>query len=266
MNITFLGTGTPFPDPQRGSSAILVELGSAKILLDCGRDCIQQMARMGISPMEVTHCFLTHSHYDHIADYALLVLTSWRFGRKHTLQVYGPAGTKALSDALFNQVYKIDIEARKSLGGGERGPVLPDITINVTELRHNQVAEGEKWRIRAVEVVHWPIPVSLGFLIEGDGKRVFFTGDTAPCDAVRDNAAGVDLLIHEAMYFPDGSGHYRSHSHPEKAGEIARQAGVSRLVLTHLQPSAQSERLLNDAGKHFLDAVTIATDQLRLVV
>lgn len=266
MEITFLGTGTPFPDPQRGSSAILVNIGSDKILLDCGRDCVQQMARMGISPMEVTHCFLTHSHYDHIADFALLVLTSWRFGRQHTLRVYGPPETKAISDALFNEVYKIDIAARKKLGGGEKGAVLPDITIDVTEMRDGEVTEGEGWRIRAVEVVHWPIPVSLGFLIEGDGKRVFFTGDTAPCDPVREHAGGVDLLIHEAMYFPDGSGHYRSHSHPEKAGEIARQAGASRLVLTHLQPSATGERLLNDAGKHFLDNVTIATDRLRLVL
>ena len=118
MEICFLGTGAPYPDPQRASSAILVEAGSARILLDCGRACVQQMARLGISPAAVTHCFLTHGHYDHVADYALLVLTSWRFGRHHTLQVYGPPGTKAMSDALFNDAYKIDIAARKALKKG----------------------------------------------------------------------------------------------------------------------------------------------------
>jgi len=266
MEIRFLGTGTPYPDPERGSSAILVDVGSARVLLDCGRNCVQQMARMGISLTTVTHCFLTHGHYDHIADYALLSLTSWRYGRQHALKVFGPPGTKAMSDALFNEVYKIDIAARKSLKKGEKGEVLPDITVDVSDICHGNIVEGEGWRIRAVEVIHWPIPVSLGFVLEAGSKRMFFTGDTSPCDAVREHAAGADLLIHEAMYFPDGSGHYRSHSHPEKVGEVARQAGARHLVLTHLQPNVTSETLLNDAGKQFLQQITIAKDQMSLVL
>lgn len=263
MEICFLGTGAPYPDPQRGSSAIFVEVGSAKILLDCGRACVQQMARLRIAPASITHCFLTHAHYDHVADYALLVLTSWRFGRHHTLRVYGPPGTQAMSDALFNEAYKIDIAARKALQKQDTGG---DIDLHVAELRHGAVVEGEGWRVRAIEVVHWPIPISLGFLVEGDGKRIFFSGDTAPCTAVREAAAGVDLLIHEAMYFPPDSGHYRSHSHPAKAGEVAHQAGAKQLVLTHLQPEIKMEQLLNDAGTRFTRRLTMASDQLRLVL
>ena len=261
MEICFLGTGTPYPDPQRASSAILVDVASTRILLDCGRSCVQQMARLGLSPSTVTHCFLTHGHYDHVADYALLVLTSWRFGRNHTLKVYGPPGTRAMSDALFNDVYKIDIAARKSL---QKKEGLPDIGIEVTEMRHGDVVEGEGWRVRATEVEHWPIPLSLGFLVEEDEKRIFFSGDTAPCDAVRRDAGGVDLLIHEAMYFAPDSGHYRSHSHPEKVGEVAHQAGAGHLVLTHLQPSTRAEQLLNDATAHFPHRITMAADHMRL--
>ena len=263
MEIQFVGTGTPFPDPKRGSSAILVEIGSARILLDCGRGCVQRMAEMGIPLHTITHCFLTHGHYDHVADYALLVLTSWRFGRHHTLQVYGPPGTRAMSDALFNEAYKIDIAARKSL---HKSATEGDINIHVKEISHGDQIEAEGWRIRATEVKHWPIPVSLGLLVEGDGRRVFFTGDTAPCDAVREDAAGVDLLIHEAMYFPKDSGHYQSHSHPTLAGEVARQAGVKHLILTHLQPKSTEEQLMNDATTHFSQKISTATDQMRIVV
>ena len=263
MEICFLGTGAPYPDPQRGSSAILVDVGSARILLDCGRACVQQMARLRIAPASITHCFLTHAHYDHVADYALLVLTSWRFGRHHTLRVYGPPGTRAMSDALFNEAYKIDIAARQAM---QKKDIKADIDLYVTELRDGASAEGDGWRVRAVEVAHWPIPISLGFLVEGDGKRIFFTGDTAPCDAVREAAAGVDLLIHEAMYFPTDSGHYRSHSHPAKVGEVAYQAGAKHLVLTHLQPETKMEQLLNDAGDHFTSRMTMASDQMRLVL
>ena len=263
MEICFLGTGTPWPDPLRGSSAILVDVGSARILLDCGRACMQQMARLQIDPATITHCFLTHGHYDHVADYALLVLTTWRFGRHHTLHVYGPPGTQAMSDALFQEAYKIDIAARKAL---KKAEATSDINIRVSELRDGAIVEGERWKVRAVEVVHWPIPLSLGFLIETGGKRIFFSGDTSPCDAVRQHAAGVDLLIHEGMYFPVDSGHYRSHSHPEHVGEVARQAGVGQLILTHLQPDAQKERLLNDAGKKFTGRIIMAVDQLNVAL
>jgi ribonuclease Z len=262
LQICFLGTGTPYPDPARGSSGILVDIGSARILLDCGRNCVQQMARLDITPASVTHCFLTHGHYDHVADYALLVLMSWRFGRHHTLKVYGPPGTQAMSDALFKEAYKIDIAARKAL---QKKDAEGDINIGVTEMRAGAIAEGEGWRVRAVEVAHWPIPLSLGFLIQGDGKEVFFTGDTAPCEAVKNAAAGVDLLIHEAMYFAPDSGHYRSHSHPERVGEVARDAQAHHLVLTHLQPNIDKERLLNDANRCFTEQITVAEDQMRLV-
>jgi ribonuclease Z len=263
MEICFLGTGAPWPDPLRGSSAILIDVGNARLLFDCGRACVQQMARLQIPPAAVTHCFLTHGHYDHVADYALLVLTSWRFGRRHQLQVYGPPGTRAMSDALFQEAYKIDIAARKNL---KKSDADDDINVNVTEMRNGSIAEGEGWKVRAVEVVHWPIPLSLGFLIEANGKKVFFSGDTAPCDAVRENSVGVDLLIHEAMYFAKGTGHYRSHSHPEDVGEVAQQAGARGLVLTHLQPDTARERLLNDAGRHFTRDMIMATDQMRIVL
>jgi ribonuclease Z len=266
MEILFLGTGTPYPDPERGSSAILVDVASSRLLLDCGRNCVQRMAGIGIAPASVTHCFLTHSHYDHIADLALLVLTSWRFGRKHVLKVFGPPGTRAIADAWFEGVYRIDIAARKSLRKGERGEVLPDIAIAVREMQHGDIVEEDGWRVRAVEVEHWPIPVSLGFLVEDARRRIFFTGDTSPCNAVREAAAGTDLLIHEAMYFPPDSGHYRSHSHPERVGEVARDCGARRLVLTHLQPRIESGRLLNDVSRHFPGPVTIAADEMKIAL
>jgi ribonuclease BN (tRNA processing enzyme) len=168
-----------------------------------------------------------------------------------------------MSDALFQEAYKIDIAARKDL---RKSDAEADININATELRDGAVAEGEGWRIRAIEVAHWPIPLCLAFLIEGDDKRVFFTGDTAPCDAVRNGAAGVDVLIHEAMYFPPDSGHYRSHSHPARVGEVARQAGVSQLVPTHLQPETKKERLFNAAAAEFGRSMVMATDQMRLII
>ena len=83
---------------------------------------------------------------------------------------------------------------------------------------------------------------------------------------MREDAAGVDLLIHEAMYFPKDSGHYQSHTHPILAGEVAHQAGVKHMILTHLQPKSTEEQLLNDATTHFSQKISIARDQMRIDV
>jgi ribonuclease BN (tRNA processing enzyme) len=110
MEICFLELGHP-------TGSVARQLGDpggrwvARILLDCGRACVQQMARLNIGPA-ASPIVSTHGHYDHVADYALLVLTSWRFRRSHTLQSMDP-GAKAMSDALFQEAYKIDIAARK---------------------------------------------------------------------------------------------------------------------------------------------------------
>jgi hypothetical protein len=74
-----------------------------------------------------------------------------------------------MSEAFFREAYKIDIAARKAL---QKKESEGDINIKVTELRDSEIVEGEGWSVRAVEVVHWPIPISLGFLVEAAAPAI----------------------------------------------------------------------------------------------
>lgn len=92
IKLTFMGTGAPRPSPDRHGPSILVEAGSRKILIDAGPGVRQRMFEAGGFALltNVTDIFLTHLHYDHIADVADLWITGWMFGRREPIRVFGP--------------------------------------------------------------------------------------------------------------------------------------------------------------------------------
>jgi hypothetical protein len=57
IRVTLLGTGTPFPTPERFGSAILVEVADRRLLFDCGRGAVIRLAQAGVSPREIDVSF-----------------------------------------------------------------------------------------------------------------------------------------------------------------------------------------------------------------
>jgi len=67
-------------------------------------------------------------------------------------------------------------------------------------------------------------------------RTVVIAGDTAPATSVLEAARGADLLVHEATFLEDERerAHETAHSTAQEAAELARDAGVTMLALTHL--------------------------------
>ena len=94
------------------------------------------------------------------------------------------------------------------------------------------------------------------------------TGDTRPCPETVEAARGADLLVHECT-FGDGEAARAvetTHSTAREAGRIARDAGVARLVLTHLSTRYDTEPapLLAQASEEFTGPIEVARDGLIL--
>jgi ribonuclease Z len=92
---------------------------------------------------------------------------------------------------------------------------------------------------------------------ERPGRRIVFSGDTAPCQAVEVLAHGADVLVHEATFLEDERARAREtgHSTALQAAEIARDAGVRLLALTHLSTRYFPRDIRNEARTVFAETV-----------
>jgi len=109
----------------------------------------------------------------------------------------------------------------------------------------------------------WSSPVChlipcLGLRIQFSEGIMAYSSDTAPCEAVTRLADSADVLIHEA------TGEGPGHSSPEQAGQIAQQAGVKKLYLTHYPGGINHKEYVDRARLYFSGEVVIAQDLMTI--
>ena len=250
MKFTLLGTGTPGPSLKRMSSGYLLEIGDDVIVIDHGPGAHHRFLELGRQATEVTHCFLSHLHYDHFMDYPRLLMTRWdqSGGKLPPLQVYGPSPIERITNQLIGPdgIYGPDIKARTehtaSLDIYEaRGGVLPRLPPApvVRELEDGDKIETDNWRVTVSSGWHaQPYLNCLAFRFESDAGSICYSGDSGGvCPAIVTLADGCDVLVH--------MNHYYSGSEPNEAyrrfcgnhidtAHVAKQAGVGSVVLTHM--------------------------------
>jgi ribonuclease Z len=224
-------------------------------MLDCGPGVTKRLARVDVDLCEIDRLFLTHHHWDHIADLAMIVLGRWERSLFHSahgrelsppLEIYGPSGTARIAELLFGPdgIYAGDIATRTApdmgkliYGGlGAKMPFDPPYP-NVHEVAPGAVYEGPGVRVIAARAQHTqPYLTSLAYRIESPEGTVVFAGDSAPSDDVVALAAGVDVLIHEGAM--DEERRQRGcfstiHSSSSTVGLTAAAAGAKKLLVVH---------------------------------
>lgn len=250
-------------------------------LLDCGEGTQRQMMRFGVG-FSVREIFISHLHADHYLGLPGLLRTMSLQGREDELVVWGGAGTEPTlraaielgGDRLQFPVAVREIppdEAVRYDGFQVRAfPVehtLQSIGLALVEddrlgrfdvelARRLGVPEGPEFGMlhRGGDVVLPSGAVVKAADVVGPtrpGRTVVFSGDTRPCAATVDAARGADLLVHEATFSDEDLGRAREtrHSTAREAADVARQAGVRQLVLTHFSArySEQAYRLVKEA-------------------
>ena len=257
------------------------------------------MMRFGVG-FGVTDIFVTHLHSDHYLGITGLLRTLSLQGRVDPLSIWGPPGsgetlvaTRDLGgdrisfdasvreiepgEALEADGYRIEAFAtrhtRRSVGFAIVEDDRPG-RFDVEAARRMGVPEGP-----AFGRLHRGEPVTLDdgqVVTPGDlvgpprpGRKVVYTGDTRPSDSTRAIAARADLLVHEATFDDAEAERAREtgHSTAREAAEVARDAGVRRLMLTHVSArySDRPGQLLKEARDVF-GPVEIARDGVSIEV
>lgn len=252
MELVTVGTGTVAPSAQRTSSCYWVRQGDRKILLDCGAGALHRLAQFGLPWDQVTHVVLSHFHPDHYGELPMLVYAlkyTTVPPRQEPLVVLGPPGVVRLIKALAEGYGKWLLD--------------PGFPIAVLDVRDGAPFPlGGDLSLETFPVPHTPESVALS-LTAPEGRLVY-TGDTGPSAELARWATGCDLLLAECS-LPESMA-LDNHLTPERAGDLARDAGAKRLVLTHFYPPVETSDPARIAGTRFSGPVTAARDGERFVI
>jgi ribonuclease Z len=308
LKLTFLGTGAACPTIDRNVASLALVREGETMLFDCGEGTQRQMMRYGVS-FTFREIFFTHFHSDHFLGVTGLLRTMGLlniFGGAQRdpndgITLYGPRGAKRILD----EALKVGIERTKfpvdiiELAAGDTlkrdeydivafatehrvqdslGYALVEHTrlgrFNPELAREMGIPEGPLWgKIHKGETITLPDGrrVAPSELVGPPraGRRVVISGDTRPCQLLRDHAHGADLLVHEATFSNEDADRAveTGHSTAREAAQLARDVGARRLVLTHISPrySREAPELLAEARSVFPETA-IARDGYEIEV
>jgi ribonuclease Z len=299
LSLTFLGTGAATPTVDRNVAGLAVHREGETILFDCGEGSQRQMMRYGVG-FTFAEIFFTHYHADHLLGVTGLLRTLGLMDRTAPVTLYGPRGAERVlgaAIALGIERNKFPIEIREIRAGDRLTRPDYDIVVFETEHRadtvgfalaeHVRLGRFHPERARELGIPEGPlwgrlhhgeaITLDDGRVIRPEdlvgaprhGRTVVYSGDTRPHLPLIEAARGADLLVHEATFGGDELDRAREtgHSTAAEAARVAAEAGVRRLVLTHISPryGRDAAELLAEARAIFPETI-IARDGLTVDV
>lgn len=264
MQLVITGSGSALPDPQRGGASCAVVVDGEILQFDCGRMVLENLLLVGISPARIDNMFLTHFHFDHIAEYDYYQMVTWIAGRRKPVGVFGPKGMRQMSDGALKHMHKMDYDVFKYVvehwpadDMTHRPALEPPLQVN--DVGPGVILETDRYTVTCVQTEHLPDPAyrkdSLGYRVDTKYGSVVISGDTRVCDNIRNLSKDVDILVHECAVPDLGMTHggkfslkgfhnkelkgrrpQTGHTSPTPLGKLAKEANVRKLIATHLAP------------------------------
>jgi len=281
LSLFFAGTAGSVPTARRGLPALLLRAGGDRMLFDCGEGTQQQLLR-SVGLPELDAVFVTHFHLDHWLGLVGMLKTFDLRARERPLVIYGPPGLRALFATMRGAIGRTrypleltELEPHEEVGFGGYGVASFPVNHRVEAYGYVFAEDERPGRFdvdaaRQAGVTHGP---DFGRLQRGErvgdvlpeqvmgpprpGRRIVVSGDTAPCQAVEVLAHGADVLVHEATFTEEERDRARetAHTTARQAAEIARDAGVRLLALTHLSTRYFPREIRDEAREVFPNTV-----------
>ena len=243
ITLQVLGSGGPIADDGRASAGYLVWVdGKSRVMIDTGGGTFLRFGEAGAKFASLDFIGLSHFHTDHSADLPALLKSGYFSDRKRSLIVAGPdasAPFPGLITYLDSMLAKPNgayaylsgyLDGAGGLSKIEPYEVAKDISAAVSVFGE----EDGAMQISALHVPHGIVP-ALAFRVRiGEASIVFASDQNGDDPAFVDFARNATILVMH-MPVPEGvSGAGRQlHAPPSVIGNIAQQAGVGMLVLSH---------------------------------
>lgn len=291
LDICLLGTSGMMPLPGRWLTSMMARYNGSSLLIDCGEGTQIAIKEKGWSfnPIDVI-CF-THYHADHISGLPGLLLTIGNSDRKEPITLVGPKGLSRVVSALRVIAPELPFEIKMvELSQQQEHLSINGYEIDAFRVNHAVTCYGYsisiprigKFDVEKAKSLSIPCKVwnklQHGMDVEVDGKiftpdmvmgsprkglKVTYCTDSRPVKAIADNAQDADLFICEGMYGESGKENKAKeykHMTFKEAAEIAREAGVGQMWLTHYSPSLVRPRDYVESIKDIYSNVIAAVD------
>ncbi|MGE7215769.1 ribonuclease Z [Priestia koreensis] len=298
MDLLFLGTGAGVPAKHRNVTAVALQMlqeRGATWLFDCGEATQHQILHTSIRPRRIEKIFITHLHGDHIYGLPGLLGSRSFQGGETPLTVYGPKGLKEFIEVTLS-VSQTHLQYPLDIVEIEEGVIFSDHQFQVEclrlehgipsygfriverdlpgellveKLKNDQIPPGPLYqRLKNGETVTLPD----GRVVNGNdyvgepkkGKIVTILGDTRVCENSLKLAKDADVFVHESTFSGEEAEMAYSyfHSTATQAARIAKDAGVKKLILTHISSRYQKNEadLLAQQARSIFPYTELADD------
>jgi ribonuclease Z len=248
----FLGTSGALASLRRDSTALAFVGDDEAVLVDCGGSPFQKLLLAAVDPARLALVIITHLHPDHCYGLPALVQSLALLRRAEPLRV------------VCREEHAESLRALLGLFGFRDRAGMFAVEIDPVPGRpQSPVALTASFAISASPAAHGEMPNMAVRFEPRDGRgAVVYSSDTAPCADVVELARGAHTLIHEATFSDQATGRYGAHSTAGEAGAVATEAGVQRLILTHIDPAhhGEIEAMIADARARFSGEVEVAEE------
>ena len=238
--VQVLGSGGPAANPERASASYLLWVGNeAKIMIDAGGGTYLRFAQSRAKLGDLAMLGISHLHPDHVSDLPALLWLS-RQMRNEPLPIVGPSGNSVAPDfatfltRLFDEKNGAFQVLAGTLGAPQANGVRLDVSVvDVAKAEATTVFMGQGVTVTAFAIPHDGIP-ALAYRVTTQGVSVVFSTDQNGTNPkFVDFARGANVLI---MHLAIAAGAAASplHAAPAVVGRIAQDAGVGRLIVSHI--------------------------------
>jgi ribonuclease Z len=262
MKITILGSGTDASDlpgiPDRFPPGFLVEVGGEKILFECSEGIRFRLETAGHDYATIKNVAISHIHPDHnafIQFYQSIHNNRQWSGRYHNephqLNIYCP-------ENVAEEFWHSWQLAHPYFAQG-----VPTLKLNFVFLPQEQGIMIGQSRLFGFPVHHGFGKIKvLAFRVESPEGIFVYSGDAGLCDGIFEAAKSADIFICEASArIADNAGSNYGHLNPKQAGEIAKRAGVKKLVLFHYTGLDAGDKIIENCRlSGFVGEIVIGKD------
>jgi len=283
MKLVFLGTSAAQPTESRAMTCICVVLEKEILMFDAGEGAQLSFLKSKLGWNKKMKIFVTHMHGDHCVGILGLLQTMSLQNRTESIDIYGPKGIEDFLAANL-KVLNFGLSFPVRIMTIKEGLVLDDATytIHACEADHSipafsyvlqekekpgrfypekakelGIPEGKLWHElqsgKEVKVGNKTFKPSDIMGEKRRGKKIGISGDTRPTKKLEEFFKGCDYLTFDSTYSDElkdkAKDHY--HSTAKEAAQLAKNAGVANLILTHF--SARYD----DAGQMVTEAKTV---------